>query len=182
MTATAKQKAVLAEIGGSHVKLGDYFGRRAVKAENVERLLAALKQHTKPVRPVDLGVIGCDHFFARMEAAGGDPKTFTYKKMLGDTDGLPHVVEFAFGVHREGLANRDDSARRKIVTGVNWSAALRNPFRAIGRGGESLDSLLADVRANPGQPVIAILHLACPRVEYADRGKSQIIVTGNANG
>src|SRR5262249_19156614 len=74
MTATAKQKAVLAEIGGSHVKLGDYFGRRAVKAENVERLLAALKQHTKPLRPVDLGVIGRDHFFARMEAAGGDPK------------------------------------------------------------------------------------------------------------
>ena len=68
-----------------------------------EKLLASLKKHTKPVRPADLGIIGQEHFYARMEAAGGDPKTFTYTRRIGETDGLPRVIEFAFGIHRDGL-------------------------------------------------------------------------------
>ena len=47
---------------------------------------------------------------------------------------------------------------------------------ALGRGGESLDSLLRDVCASTSEPVIAVLHLACPRVAYTDRGKSAIVV------
>jgi hypothetical protein len=43
---------------------------------------------------------------------------------------------------------------------------------------EGLDGILAEVRANTSQPVIAVLHLACPRVTYTDRGKSAIVVEG----
>jgi len=53
-----------------------------------------------------------------MEAAGGDPKTFTYNRRAGEADGVPRVTEFAFGIHRDGLtAGRGPS--RKVITGVN---------------------------------------------------------------
>ena len=71
--------------------------------------------------------------------------------------------------------------RRKIINGVNFSPEINNPFRQLGRGGESLDSILANVRANTSQPVIAVFHLACPRVAYTDRGKSAIVVEGEAH-
>jgi hypothetical protein len=39
---------------------------------------------------------------------------------------------------------------------------------------------LAKVRANASQPVICALHLASAYVQYADRGKSSIILTDDA--
>ena len=27
-----------------------------------------------------------------------------------------------------------------------------------------------------GEPVILVLHMACPRVEYTDRGKSSVVI------
>jgi hypothetical protein len=178
MTGTAKQKAVLAETGTSHVSLHNFFGIEKANTKNIATLLASLKNHTKPVRPVDLGIIGRQHLYGLMELAGGDPKTFTYNRRLGQTDGIPRIVEFAFGIHRDGLKT-ERGPGRKIITGVNWSPGINNPFRRLGSSGEGLDGILAEVRANTGQPVIAALHLACPRVAYTDRGKSAIVVEGD---
>lgn len=179
-TGTAKQKAILAETGASHVSLHNFFGLHKANTGNIARLLASLKKHTKPVPPAELGIIGKEHFYRLMEAAGGDPKTFTYNRKLGETGGVPHVVEFAFGVHRDGLtAGRGPS--RKFITGVNWSPGINNPFRQLGRSGEGVDATLANVRANTSQPIIGVLHLACPRVAYTDRGKSAIVVEGDIN-
>jgi Histidine kinase-, DNA gyrase B-, and HSP90-like ATPase len=178
LTGTAKQKAILAETGASHVSLHEFFGLHKANTGNIAKLLTALRKHTKPVRPADLGIIGKDHFYRLMETAGGDPKTFTYNRSLGETSGVPRVIEFAFGIHRDGLtAGRGPS--RKVITGVNWSPGINNPFRQLGRGGEGLDGILVEVRANTAQPVIATLHLACPRVAYTDRGKSAIVVDGD---
>jgi DNA topoisomerase VI subunit B len=178
LSSTAKQKAVLEEIGASHVSLHDFFGRHKANRDNIAKLLDACCRHSKPVRPAHLGVIGKGHLYRVMEAAGGDPKTFTYNRSDGETNGVPRVIEFAFGIHRDGLtAGRAPS--RKIITGVNWSPSINNPFRQLGRSGEGLDAILADVRANTAQPVIAVLHLACPRVAYTDRGKSAIVVEGD---
>ena len=69
---------------------------------------------------------------------------------------------------------------RKIVTGANWSVGISNPFRAFGSTGEGLESTLAKVRANASAPVICALHLASAYIQYADRGKSSIILTDNA--
>jgi hypothetical protein len=65
---------------------------------------------------------------------------------------------------------------REFVTGANWSAAITNPFRRFGHTGEGLESALAKVRANANQPVICALHLASARIQFADRGKSSIIL------
>jgi DNA topoisomerase VI subunit B len=179
MSGTAKQKQVLAERGASHVSLHSYFGAHKANTDNIAKLLTSLQQHTKPVRPADLGIIGRDHLYRMMEVAGGDPKTFTYNRTLGMTGGIPRVVEFAFGIHRDGLLPGGLAPSRKIITGVNWSPGINNPFRHLGRGGIGLDGILENVRANVSQPVIAALHLACPRVTYTDRGKSAIVVDGS---
>jgi hypothetical protein len=63
---------------------------------------------------------------------------------------------------------------------VNFSPGISNPFRQLGRRGEGLDAILSQVRANTTQPVIAALHVVCPRIAYTDRGKSAIVVEGDA--
>jgi DNA topoisomerase VI subunit B len=183
MTATAKQKEVLAEIGASHVSLHNYFGLKKANVENIAKLLAALKRHTKEVKPAALGVIGKEHLSKMLEHFGADPATLTYNRTFGETDGIPRVIEFAFGIHRGGLTAGAlvGEPSRKVITGVNWSPGINNPFRQLGRGGASLDNLLAEVRASNRQPIIAVLHLACPRVAYTDRGKSAIVVEGEGS-
>jgi DNA topoisomerase VI subunit B len=131
MTGTAKQKEVLAATGASHVSLHSYFGLHKVNTNNIAKLLAALKTHTKPVRPLDLGIIGKQHFYAHLERAGGNPKTFTYKRTLGESDGVPRVIEFAFGIYREGLEGGGRGLSGTIITGVNWSPGISNPFRQL---------------------------------------------------
>jgi hypothetical protein len=77
-------------------------------------------------------------------------------------------------------ACRKGTDRRRIITGVNWSGSVgSNPFRNLGSGGESLDSILAQQRAGRDEPIVTVLHLACPRVEYLDRGKSSIVIPGS---
>ena len=46
--------------------------------------------------------------------------------------------------------------------------------------GEGLESTLAKVRVNHNQPVICALHLASARIQFADRGKSSIILDADA--
>ena len=146
MTGTAKQKAVLAETGASHVPLHNFFGLHKANTKNIQKLLDLLKKHTKPVRPAALGVIGREHFYARMEAAGGDPKTFTYTRRIGEVAGIPRVIEFAFGIHSDGLTAAGRGPARKYIPGVNWSPGINNPFQSIGKSGEGLDAILKESR------------------------------------
>jgi hypothetical protein len=178
LSSTTKRKLVLAETGASHRSLQDFFGRDKANRSNIAKLLAAIRKYSRPVKPAHLGIIGRDHFFRMMEAAGGEPKTFTYQRRMGEQDGLPRVIEFAFGVYRDGLTGAK-GLRGKVITGVNWSPGINNPFRQLGRDGVGLDAILEKARAGANQPIIAALHYACPRVAYTDRGKSAIVVEGN---
>lgn len=176
LTGTAKQKQILMETGASHVSLHNFFGLHKANTANITKLLTALKRHSRVVQPAELGIIGKDHLFAMLEKAGGNSKTFTYQKRLGETGGLPRVVEVAFGVDERGLRGRGPS--RKEITGVNWSPGINNPFRQLGRRGAGLDEILSEVRASSSKPIIIVIHVACPRVTYTDRGKSAIVVEG----
>jgi hypothetical protein len=180
LSGSAKQRRVLAEVGCSHVSLRQFFGVDRVNRAGIAQLLASMKRHSKPVAAKHLGVIGADHLRTRFELAGGDMKTFKYDRRFGLTeDGIPYVVEAAFGLHRSGLDQQQSHDRRKFVTGVNWSVGIHNPFRSFGRTGEGLETTLQRVRANTQQPVIFALHLACAHIQYADRGKSAIITTND---
>jgi len=196
LTGTAVRCKILTEVGCSHQSLAQLFGVKRLNRESVARLLAAMKKYSKPVKPERLGIIGADHLKQRFLAAGGNPDTFQYQQRKGvSDDGVPYVVEFAFGLHQAGLAPDGGAPRvmrvgegrialvgqgRVFVTGANFSAAINNPFRSFGSTGEGLENTLAKVRANANQPVICALHLASARIQFADRGKSSIILTDDA--
>jgi hypothetical protein len=192
LSGTAVQRKILSEVGCSHQSLASFFGADRVNRAGVAALLAGMKTYSKPVNPARLGIIGAEHLKQRFLAAGGNPETFKYQQRKGVSgDGIPYVVEFAFGLHQSGLEPappmrvRDwrlegGGVSRKFVTGANWSAAIANPFRSFGSTAEGLENTLAKVRANASEPVICALHLASARIQFADRGKSSIILTDDA--
>jgi DNA topoisomerase VI subunit B len=177
LSGTAIQRKVLKEVGCSHQSLAQFFGLEKVNRKGIAALLSSLRKHSKPVAPKHLGVISAEHFKQRFLLAGGNADTFKYEQRKGTTDnGIPYIVEFAFGLHQHGLT-QESKVSRKIVTGANWSVGINNPFRAFGSTGEGLENTLAQVRANASQPVICALHLASANIQYADRGKSSIILS-----
>jgi hypothetical protein len=138
----------------------------------IAALLEAMQEASKPVKPKQLGLIGRDHLARLMAQHGAEMDSFDYSRTFDSTDdGLPCVVEFAF-------AWCPEAKERRLITGVNWSPAIGNPFRQLGSYGLSLDTVLSQQRADRDDPVILVLHVACPDVEYTDRGKSAIVITG----
>ena len=90
------------------------------------------------------------------------PDSIRYKAATGVTDGVPFVLEVAFGVHSEEMP-RD----REIIAGVNWSPAIDCPFF-------NLPYLVGEMRVDEDDPVTVVAHLAYPRPEYSDRGKGHL--------
>jgi hypothetical protein len=129
-----------------------------------------MQYNSAAVKPEALGIIGEAHFREKFDMAGCEMQSFRYKRAIGTADGLPWVIETAFA------CRQDDEAGRALVTGVNWSPGIVNPFRQLGVYGQSLDTILERQRASRDEPVILALHMACPRVEYTDRGKSAVAI------
>ena len=128
-----------------------------------------MKVASNPVKPAMLGIIGKEHFQSRFAEAGCEMESFDYRRVMEVEDGVPWIIETAIGWCPEASA-------RRLITGVNWSPGIVNPFRTLGRFGMSLDTLLTRQRVEAVDPVIMALHFACPRVEYTDRGKSAVVM------
>jgi DNA topoisomerase VI subunit B len=181
LSRSAVQQKILEEVGCSHQSLAQFFGVDQVNRKGIAKLLAAMPKHSKPVAPKLLGVVGAEHFKQRFLAAGGNADTFKYQQRKGTTsEGIPYVIEVAFGLHQSALTDdAANSAPRKLITGANWSVGIHNPFRSFGSTGEGLEATLSKVRAD-SRSVICALHLASAYIQYADRGKSSIILSDNA--
>jgi hypothetical protein len=184
-----KRTKVLTEAGLKRVRLSEFVVDDRLDGDRIARLLAAMRAHTKPVNPRRLGLIGEEHLKARLLGMGVLPESFRYKRQLGGAKSrksrpaaggkcklseLPWVLETAFG-----WLGPKARAERKISIGANWSAAIKNPFRSFGGTGEGLETTLARLRATQVEPVVFVLHLAHPRVEYTDRGKSALVIGGD---
>ncbi len=174
LTATAKAKAVLEAAGlAPRTSLSALANGDGLDREAVTKLLTAMKEHSKPVKPAALGVIGKEHLEERFRELGCEMDTFQYKKVAQvGSDGLPVVIETAF-------AWRGDKKPepRRIITGVNWSPGIVNPFRSLGTSyGDGLAAALEKRYAGADEPIVFLLHAACPRVRYTDRGKSAVVV------
>jgi hypothetical protein len=167
LSGTAKARQITDAVSASRLSLADFYGDGA--GGRVGALLAAMRQHSRPIKPRDLGIIGEAHLRAKFEAAGAAPESFAYKRSEIEHEGVPYLAECAFGFCPEG------ADERRIITGVNWSVSIGgDPFRHLGGLGQSLGSILTNQRAGPDEPIVTVLHLACPRVEYLDRGKSSV--------
>jgi hypothetical protein len=175
MSATEKQKQILRELGASHLSLYRFFGSDTqVNHRRMQKLLSLLQKHTRPVRPELLGVIGEEHLRQLMIGRGGEPKAFKYFVSPGHaSNGLPYMVEIATCPFKQWVAGKKETQERVLITGVNFSATLENPFDTF-RGMEGMDEILVDLRAGSRAPVIVCVHYACPHIEYLDRGKSRI--------
>jgi DNA topoisomerase VI subunit B len=169
LSSTAKQKTVLEATGLGRSRLADLVNGHAIDGDAIDRLIQAMRDNSRPVKPAVLGTIGREHFQKRFEAVGCEMESFDYRRVMDTTDGIPWVVETAFGWCPE-------ATERRLVCGVNWSPGIVNPFRQLGNYGRSLDTVLSQARADRDDPVILVLHMACPRVEYTDRGKSAVVV------
>lgn len=173
LTGTAKQKIVLEASGLSRTRLPELANGEGVNSDLIGSLLRAMQEHSKPVKPAALGVIGKDHLARRFKELGVVMESFDYKRVFDrDEDGLPVVIETAFGWRGE-----DCEEERRIVTGVNWSPGIVNPFRELGSSyGDGLAALLEKRYAGRTEPIVFFLHCACPRVRYTDRGKSAVVI------
>ncbi len=169
LSGSAKQKKVLDATGLHREPLSRLVTENGVDSDIVVKLLTAMQVHSKPVKPSALGIIGKGHLRQRFETTGCEMESFDYRKVTDTTDGVPWVVETAFGWC-------PNAGSRRLVTGVNWSPGIINPFRELGRLGQSLDTILSQQRADRDEPIILVLHMACPRVEYTDRGKSAVVI------
>ena len=164
LSASAKQKAVAAAANLSGATLRDLVRGNDVDLGMVERLLAELQAQARPIKPQALGVLGKPHLAESLvRHYYVADESVRYEKALGEADGLPFVLEVAFGVKREDFT----SCGRDVVVGLNWSPTLRSPLT-------ELDSLLGENRVDRRDPVSLVVHLACPRLEYTDRGKTRL--------
>ena len=161
MSGSAKQKAVLEAVGASRTTLAEFFGSGdTVNKDGITALLRAMKEQSKPVKPLDLGFIGEDHLRAHLVAHGADPGTIRYKRIADAT--RPFIVEAAFGCG-------EDTQGRQLI-GLNFSPAINNPIR-------ELANILDDAWVSSDDPVIIALHITCPRFAFTDRGKGSIVIS-----
>jgi hypothetical protein len=124
LSGSLKQKAVLAATGLQRAPLARLCDGRTIDRQAVARLLDAMIAHTRPVKAEALGILGRDHLHARLEAAACEMASFQYKQVKSAEPGLPWVIEAAFAWCPD-LTSR-------LITGVNWSPGIVNPFRALG--------------------------------------------------
>lgn len=171
LSGSAKVSALLATTDLTRVTLGELF-QGGKPSPRISHLLTAMRHSTNRVKPADLGIIGGENFARRFGEFGADIETFEYKRIERlDDAGVPTVIEAAF-------AYCPKHGRRLLLTGINWSPGIVNPFRQLGAGGEGLERVLTGQRAESTDPIIVAVHLASPVITYLDRGKSAIALRG----
>jgi DNA topoisomerase VI subunit B len=160
LSGTKYRKGVLTEAGLSAAHLQDLVVDGDVGIAPVERLLIAMQHASRPVKPQRLGVIGKKHLRAALVALGADPEGFTYRKGADiGKDGLPFVVEVAFGVTTAG--------RERLIVGLNHSPVFKVPSG-------HLSDVLTDCHVQRHDPVALLIHQGCPRFMFTNRGKGAI--------
>lgn len=163
---TRAQQAVVTQLGLSRTKLSDLTSAGSFDVIRIQTLLQAMQEHSRPVKPEMLGVIGGKHLRQRLIELGGIPGTFRYKKSVIADAARPQVFELAYAARPNG--------RLRLVTGVNWSPGIGNTFKDI--GGISLDAMLRELDVGMFDPVTVVMHMASPGVSYHDRGKSSVVM------
>jgi DNA topoisomerase VI subunit B len=176
LSGTAKQSKVLEATGLTRTKLSALANDGRLDKACIAKLLDAMRRESKQIKPLHLGVLGREFLQARFETLECEMETFRYRRQAAfNAEKLPYVLEAAFAWRPP---RRGTEFGRRTIVGVNWSPGIVNPFRQIGSCGPSLDALLAKQRADSLEPVVFLLHVACPRVTYTDRGKSAVVVPG----
>jgi hypothetical protein len=76
-------------------------------------------------------------------------------------NGVPFVIEVACGWDTKAFERYEQQS----IVGVNWSPVLKPPF-------PQLASLLDQACITAADAVVVLVHLAMPRPDFTDQGKS----------
>jgi DNA topoisomerase VI subunit B len=172
LSSTAKQKLVTEAAGLSRAYLHDLVQDEQVSLVHVCGLLSAMREASRPVKPGALGVLGEAHVRSHLCREWADPESIKYRKVEGYLDdGLPVVLELAFAWRTDDC----ETEGRQIIAGVNWAPCIRFPF-------QELPSWLGEQRLDEDDPVLFFAHLAMPRPDFTDRGKSILSLPADVRG
>ena len=163
LSSTGKAKAVAQAVGLTGAMLRDLVCSGDVDMPKVKALLTAMQQASRPVKPEALGIPGENHFVGVLVRYGATSDSAEYRRAAGAVDGLPYVLEVAFAV------KSDAEFGRILKVGINFSPAISQPFTA-------LDNALNEARCTRYDPVVVLVHLTCPAIQFTDRGKSKAIL------
>ena len=159
LSSTKKQKEVTADLSGMY--LHDLVNGGDIDMRIVRTLLVSMREKSRAPKAPKLGVIEQEHLKNWMvRYAGVAEESVRYARRTGEND-LPHIVEVAFGV------SASDIAERRVVTGLNWSPTLKIPTLV-------LEGLLGEMRVDTHDPITIVVHLARPRFNFVDRGKTRL--------
>jgi DNA topoisomerase VI subunit B len=159
LSSIAKQKKVTESYSRAYLK--DFVTDDDVDPEFIENILQTMQAESKPPKPAILGIIGKEHLTEWMIRRNVEENTIKYVRKTG-FDNLPYVVEFAFGV------KKDTDTFREVLTGLNWSPTVGDETDP------TISTALQNARVDKHDPVIVIMHIARPRFEFMDRGKTRI--------
>jgi hypothetical protein len=95
LSGTAKARDICEAAGAARLTLAQFYGDG--EGARAGALLSEMRKQSRPIKPRDLGVIGEAHLRAKFESAGAAPKSFAYKLTELEYDGVPYLVEAAFG-------------------------------------------------------------------------------------
>ena len=128
-----------------------------------------MQAHSKPVKPALLGAIGRDHFEARFERARLRDGVLRLSQGRGRRRrGHPLPRRDCLRLaRRQGGGRAPAGHRRQLVARHHQSVPRSSAATA-----RASTTILSEQRVGRDEPVIFVLHVACPRVEYLDRGKS----------
>jgi hypothetical protein len=67
------------------------------------------------------------------------------------------------------------NSQTKVLTAAGLKRAALSSLVAANVKQEDVVVAAANLRAGEGEPIVLLLYVACPRVEYTDRGKSAVV-------
>lgn len=160
LSGTAKQKKVIEDFYRADLSIFEKDGD--IDRASLKILLDKMKVECITPKPQMLGIIGKDHFTKWMLSQGGAEPSITYIKKQGFDNGLPYFLEIGFAV------KTDNTLHRTQIVGLNWSPVIGEP------PDPALRQAIQDAAIKRSDPVIFLVHIAKPRFEFMDRGKTKI--------
>lgn len=164
LSGTAKQKAITSVLRMNNTALHDFLNEQGTDVDSgkVIALLGAMQAESRAPKPAALGIIGADHLIGHLvENLWCCPEGAQYKRVEGEADGVPFVVEAALAWHVEEW----EQVGGQATVGLNWSPVFKVPAPAI-------SDMLRETEIDSSDPIQVLIHIACPRFGFLDRGKS----------
>jgi len=178
LTSDDKAALILNELADQDLK---YISELADKENATRRLFEQMMKYSNDPTPDVLGKIGKKEIFHRIQTIYGPIVTSKYKILPGvhyeGETSTPFVLEVALAVLK-------DDFRLQLLTGINHSPCLKNPFEGYGitwfdgpdkeHKASIVNGLLKHYKIDDDQPVVIAIHLICPNIEYESYGKGRV--------